>query len=351
MKPFFSDIKNWESIRLAPYAARSINAKRMREEKECPFRNPFQRDRDRIIHTKAFRRLAHKTQVFIPSHGDHYRTRLTHTVEVSQIARTLARVFGLNEDLTEAASLGHDLGHTPFGHAGERTLAALNPDGFNHQSQSLRLVDYLARDGRGLNLTMEVRDGILKHSKGQGPIFIKGESAPKTVEGQVVRVADIIAYLAHDLDDALEANLITLYDIPKDLFRFFGPKASTRIRVMVTDLLSNSQPDSGGLTLSFSKQTESGMEELRNFLYHKVYRHPQLLGDLERSKTIIGNIYQAYMTNDYLFNDLNLSYLAKDRSQAVCDYIAGMTDRYAIAFNEALIKPATELEGYKGLLS
>ncbi|MDR3038457.1 MAG: deoxyguanosinetriphosphate triphosphohydrolase, partial [Candidatus Adiutrix sp.] len=269
-----------EQKTLAPQAARAENARRRQEEEPCPFRTAFQRDRDRIIHSKAFRRLAYKTQVFINPAGDHYRTRLTHTLEVSQIARTLANALNLNENLTEAIALGHDLGHTPFGHSGERVLNRLLPGGFTHQAQSLRIVDHLAKENDGLNLTWEVRDGILKHSKGRGPIFAQDGTGPATLEGQLVRVSDIIAYLAHDLDDAFRAGLLTQDDLPPELTAAFGPRGSTRIGAMVGDLLAASRAADGRLTLAFSPAMEARMLELREFLHQRVYRHPLLAASL-----------------------------------------------------------------------
>jgi dGTPase len=326
---------------LAPYAAKANQAKRLKAESPPPcYRTAFQIDRDRIIHSKAFRRLAYKTQVLMAASGDHFRTRLTHTLEVSQIGRTLARALNLNEDLTEAGALGHDLGHTPFGHAGERTLSALCPEGFSHQRQSLRLVDILAKDGRGLNLTMEVRDAILKHSKGQGPIFASGHDSPLTMEGQLVRVADIIAYLGHDLDDAIEAGLISLQDVPGHIMEIFGARASSRIRAMVTDLLENSQACGQSLYLAFSGKMEKAMEDLRKFMLQRVYRNPKLKTELEIGQETIKRIYLAIMEDDDIYRKLPLRDLASSRSQAAADYIAGMTDRFAIRYCEALDMPA-----------
>jgi dGTPase len=341
----FNNIDNIDRLdyfenNLAPYAARSLKAKRLKDESPCPWRTPFQRDRDRIIHSKAFRRLAHKTQVFIATSGDHHRTRLTHTLEVSQIARTLARVLGLNEDLTEAIALGHDLGHTPFGHAGERILNQLNPNGFRHQEQSLRIVDFLAGGGKGLNLTNEVRNGIGKHSKGLGPIFVTGSDGPSTFEGQLVRAADIIAYLAHDLDDAIETGLISSSIVPEDLSDFFGPRASTRIRVMVTDLLTNTARCEEGLTIGFSKAMEEAMNNLRAFLNQNVYCHPRLNLQLNFGQSVISLIYSTLMADEALYLTLPLRDLAEDRSEAVCDFISGMTDRYAFNFAKSLSKGA-----------
>jgi dGTPase len=332
--PFALDLEAVEG-RLASYAARSRDAVRAVPEENCTYRTAYQRDRDRVIHCRPFRRLAHKTQVFIANVGDHHRTRLTHTLEVSQIARTMARCFRVNEDLTEAIGLGHDLGHTPFGHAGERTLASLHPEGFHHQNHSLRIVEKLADNGRGLNLTEAVRDGIAKHSKGRGPIFAAGSLAPLTVEGQLVRVADIIAYLAHDLDDASRAELVDPEKMPPDLFRTFGHKASTRIQVMVTDLFANSRKTAGGLELAFSEEMEVAMEHLRDYLQEKVYSHPKLLAELRKGDETIRIIYSHLMDDDRFLVFLDLT--KGSRSQAAVDFIAGMTDRYALTFGESLL--------------
>jgi dGTPase len=312
-------------------------------EEGCPYRTPFQRDRDRIIHAKAFRRLAHKTQVFIASAGDHFRTRLTHTLEVAQIARTLARSLDLNEDLAEAISLGHDLGHTPFGHAGERVLNDLSPHGFHHQKQSLRVVKNLAREGRGLNLTLAVLDGIGKHSKGRGPVFIDGPGKPLTLEGELVRAADIIAYLAHDLDDAFEAGLVKPLDVPARLTRLFGQRASARRGVMVADLLASSKLNPSPPKLSFSPSMTQAMEELRAFLFQKVYNHPDLGRQLEAGQDLIRRIYQALMTDELLYDSIAKVPDARSRAESVCDFISGMTDRFALNYAESLsqgLRPA-----------
>ncbi|MDR1487274.1 MAG: deoxyguanosinetriphosphate triphosphohydrolase [Deltaproteobacteria bacterium] len=323
---------------LSKFAARSHQAQRLVDEAPCPFRSPFQRDRDRIIHSKAFRRLAHKTQVFIATSGDHHRTRLTHTLEVSQIARTLSRVLGLNEDLTEAIALGHDLGHTPFGHAGERVLNELSPNGFRHQDQSLRIVDVLSHGGHGLNLTNQVRNGILKHSKGYGPIFVSGSESPSTYEGQLVRAADIIAYLAHDLDDAIQAGIVSVNSIPSSLMERFGANASCRINSMVIDLLNNTDQSHELLSISFSKPMEESMVELRRFLNEKVYLNPTINLQLNYGKSVISFIYSTLMSDDHLYRTLAFHELAESREQAICDFISGMTDRYALEFVENLSK-------------
>lgn len=329
-----------EDETLSELAAKSRLAERLEPEEPCLFRTAYQRDRDRIIHCKAFRRLAYKTQVFINPAGDHYRTRLTHTLEVSQIARTLAHALNLNEDLAEAISLGHDLGHTPFGHSGERVLDRLHPGGFRHQAQSLRIVDHLAKEGRGLNLTLAVRDGILKHSKGRGPIFAENGEGPATLEGQLVRVSDIIAYLAHDLDDAIRAGILTEADIPPHLARIFGQRGSTRIGAMVDDLLINScGGQAGGLRrLALSPPMEQAMIELRDFLHSRVYRHPRLEGNLLKADRIIEGLYHCFAGD----RDLLRQYYpdaAIAPNEAVADFIAGMTDRYALQIYQDIFWP------------
>ncbi|MDR0356697.1 MAG: deoxyguanosinetriphosphate triphosphohydrolase [Deltaproteobacteria bacterium] len=337
-KPKFYSPGELLEARLSPLAASAKAASRSLPEEPCPWRTDFQRDRDRIIHCRAFRRLAHKTQVLIATTGDHYRTRLTHTLEVSLIARTLARGFALNEDLAEAVSLGHDLGHTPFGHAGERCLARLHPGGFRHQDQSVRVVTVLAKRGEGLNLTGEVIDGIRRHSKGRGPIFAADNDRPLTLEAQLVRAADIIAYMAHDLDDAIEAGLVAKEDVPKELNELLGNRASTRIGHMVTDLLTSSQETESEIKFSFSLEMSAAMEKLRTFLNDRVYNSPQLKLQLNFAETILSYIYAALMEDDSLFQTLPLRHLAGDRSQAVCDFISGMTDRYAFAYSQNLVR-------------
>jgi dGTPase len=326
-------------------ATSSGAATRLFSEEPCPWRTPFQRDQDRIIQSKAFRRLAHKTQVFIATSSDHFRSRLTHTLEVSHVARTLARGLRLNEDLAEAISLGHDLGHAPFGHAGEKLLNRYIPGGFSHQDQSVRVVTKLAKHGQGLNLTKEVIDGIGKHSKGRGPVFAADEGSPITPEGQLVRAADIIAYLAHDLDDALEANILSPSDIPSSLKAVFGPKASNRVGVMVEDLLSNARIEDGGFVFAFSPRMDQAMGLLRTFLGKTVYSHPHLVNQLAFATSCVRYIFLALTDNDELYETLPLRHLASNRFQAVCDFISGMTDRYAMAYAQNLAqgRPAEKI--------
>lgn len=303
-------------------------------EEECDLRTAFQRDRDRIIHSKSFRRLKHKTQVFLAPEGDHYRTRLTHTLEVMQISRTISRALRLNEDLTEAISLAHDLGHTPFGHAGEEALneAVQNRVGgwFRHNEQSLRVVDILekriSRDGvvhMGLNLTLEVRDGILNHSKGLGPI--EGFAKSSSIEGEIVKISDQIAYLNHDLDDAIRARIIKESDIPEVVLKTLGKSTSERINTLVEDVINNSKEK---MEIKFSKSVRNSMDTLKDFLRVSLYQ-PTSVAKREEEK-VRGLIISLY---NFLMDSKEYSpYEDKDRSQEVVDYIAGMTDRFALKF-------------------
>jgi len=326
---------------LSPYAQLSSKSRgRAREEEECPIRPAFQHDRDRIIHCKSFRRLKHKTQVFLAPSGDHYRTRLTHTLEVSQIARTMAKALALNEDLTEAIALGHDLGHTPFGHAGEEILNEICPGGFHHSAQSLRVVDLLERDGRGLNLTFEVRDGILKHSKGKGDLIPEDpQDMPATYEGRLVRIADIIAYINHDLDDALRAGLISPGDIPQDCVRELGNTHGRRIDTMVRDILEQacqSNPPKIGL----SERRLEATIKLRDFLYERVYDLPQVHGDFIKSAKILRELYDYFLKNkDEFRTETGEAFAHEPVERAIADFIAGMTDRYAFKLYEKIFLP------------
>ncbi len=279
---------------LAPQAARSRDTRgRLRPETEDPIRPAFQRDRDRIIHTKAFRRLKHKTQVFFSPAGDHYRTRLTHTLEVSQIARTIAKVLRLNEELTEAIALGHDLGHTPFGHAGERVLQALSPAGFNHYEQSLRIVDVLEHDRQGLNLTWEVRDGIARHSKGKHgmPVGAPPEHRASTIEGQVARVADIVAYVNHDVDDAVRAGILEERALPERALRVLGGSASERIGRMVSDVVRETL-GGGSDEIRMSGEMLEATLELRDFLFAAVYENPSATAEFAKAEGILGGLWE-----------------------------------------------------------
>lgn len=307
---------------------------------ECPYRTRFQRDRDRIIHSKSFRRLKHKTQVFLSATGDHFRTRLTHTLEVAQIARTISRALRLNEDLTEAIALGHDLGHTPFGHAGEAVLNDVYPGGFAHNEQSLRIVDEL-ENGRGLNLTFEVRDGILSHSKGPNDIFeLASGEGPRTLEGEVVRVSDGIAYVNHDIDDAIRSGLITEAILPADAVRILGDTPSHRIDTMVGDVVRNS----AGSRIQMSAQVLEATNTLRNYLYEHVYPRPEIQDTINRAKRILREIYLFLVENpDIFMAEAQPKSPSEDTERLVVDFVAGMTDRYALNFYRKHFLPDLEI--------
>jgi len=331
-----------EARMLSPHACLSRESRgRERPEPECDIRMAFQRDRDRIIHSKTFRRLKHKTQVFLAPAGDHYRTRLTHALEVSQIARTVAVALRLNGHLTEAIALGHDLGHTPFGHAGESALDELYPGGFHHYEQSLRVVDILEKKGAGLNLTREVRDGILKHSKGRREILPDDLSGlPFTMEGRLVRVADIIAYVNHDLDDALRAGVVREEQLPRDIVRCLGDSHSRRIGTMVRDLVESTLAG-GGERLTMRRETMQAIHDLRAFLYENVYEADAVHQDFVKAMKILRELYDYFLHHDQGWERL-IDYPAETpRHRMVCDFIAGMTDRFAmdLYWNIFLPKP------------
>jgi len=328
-----------EEKSLSPFAQLSSRTRgRERPEEECPIRPAFQHDRDRILHSKAFRRLIHKTQVFLSPWGDHYRTRLTHTLEVSQIGRTIARALRLNEDLTEAIALGHDLGHTPFGHAGEDVLNEIMPEGFSHHEQSLRVVRILENNGEGLNLTLEVRDGILRHSKGRGDFLVGEEKdGPLTLEGEVIRAADVIAYINHDIDDALRAEMIRSEEIPQDCARILGANHSSRIHRMVSDIVRQSQD---APHLGMSEEVHSATLRLRDFLYERVYLHPLTLQEMEKATRVLRELFYYY--SDHLSQipeEILKLEAGSPGKRAVCDFLAGMTDRYAMMTFEKLFLP------------
>ncbi len=329
-----------EKKTLHPRACLSSQSKgRLRPGKEGEIRTCFQRDRDRIIHSKAFRRLKHKTQVFLAPQGDHYRTRLTHVLEVSQIARTIARALRLNEDLTEAIALGHDLGHTPFGHAGEAILREIHPGGFDHYKQSLRVVDFLEQGGKGLNLTYEVRNGIVKHSKGKGLIIpeTKADRA-ETLEGQVVRVSDIIAYLNHDLDDAMRAGVIKKSEIPKKIVKVLGDTHSKRIDTMVKDLIYHSI-ETDLEKLCMSDDISSATYMLRDFLFESVYESDKIIEEFKKAKKILRDLYAYYLEHmEKIFIAIPKEEKL-NKNRMVCDFIAGMTDRFALMTYERLFLP------------
>ncbi|HWQ00048.1 MAG TPA: deoxyguanosinetriphosphate triphosphohydrolase [Vicinamibacterales bacterium] len=325
---------------LAPQAARSAESRgRLRPEPEDPIRPVFQRDRDRIIHCKAFRRLKHKTQVFLAPRGDHYRTRLTHTLEVSQIARSISKVLRLHEELTEAIALGHDLGHTPFGHAGERVLASLVPGGFSHHEQSLRIVDVLENDGRGLNLTWEVRDGIARHSKGRHglPVGAPPEHRASTIEGQVARVADIIAYVNHDIDDAIRAGLIRPEDLPRSAVAVLGRTSSERIGRMVTDVVTRTL-DGGLAEVRMSDEVLEATLELRSFLFEAVYENEVATAEFRKAAGILGGLWEKVRERADEFLDRR-TLETEGLDAAARDFLAGMTDRFAISLFERLFIP------------
>ena len=324
-------IEEQEAERLSPHACISRNSKgRLYEEPECDIRPAFQRDRDRVIHSKTFRRLKHKTQVFLAPTGDHYRTRLTHVLEVSQIARTVASALRLNENLAEAIALSHDLGHTPFGHAGESVLGELYPGGFRHYEQSLRVVDILEKKGRGLNLTAEVRDGILKHSKGRSNIIPDNtDELPSTLEGQLVRIADIIAYVNHDLDDAMRAEVVTNDDVPADLLDILGRSHSMRIGTMVHDLIHSTLAE-GGERLNMSPRILKAITDLRSFLYENVYEAHRVHDDFIKAMKILRELYHHFLKEEHDWDDWIFYDKETPKHRKVCDFIAGMTDHYAL---------------------
>ncbi len=326
---------------LSPHAVRStLSRGRPREESPCPIRTAFQRDRDRIIHSKAFRRLKHKTQVFIAPLGDHYVTRLTHTLEVSQLARTIARSLNLNEDLTEAISLGHDLGHTPFGHIGEDALDELYKGGFRHNEQSLRVVDLLENNGKGLNLTWEVRDGILNHSKPEDNIFGKNWGQVGTLEGEVCKISDIIAYINHDIADAIRANILTEGDLPLSAVRVLGIAHGARINAMVCDIIENSWAVTSYETtinpsIKMSPSVLEATNTLRQFLFDRVYNVQSARREADRAREVVHKLYKFFTKNPDSMPP-EYSFFSDEVEIRVVDYIAGMTDQYALRLAEEL---------------
>ncbi|MBE3134344.1 MAG: deoxyguanosinetriphosphate triphosphohydrolase [Acidobacteria bacterium] len=339
------DLEARERLLLAPQAARSAESKgRLRDEPEDDIRPAFQRDRDRIIHCKAFRRLKHKTQVFFAPTGDHYRTRLTHTLEVSQIARTVAKALHLHEDLTEAIALGHDLGHTPFGHTGERVLNGLMPGGFSHYEHSLRVVDVLERDGAGLNLTWEVRDGIVHHSKGKlgAPIGANASPVAATLEGQITRLADLIAYVNHDIDDAIRAGLLRASDLPADTITVLGPSSSRRIGRMVKDVIVETLA-SGLAEIRMSAETLAATLGLRRFLFDTVYENDWSNAERAKASAILGGLWDKVRQRPAEFLERR-TLDAEGVDAAARDFLAGMTDQYAVALFERLFIPTPWVE-------
>jgi dGTPase len=325
---------------LAPQAAKSADTRgRLRAEPEDDVRPAYQHDRDRIIHSKAFRRLKHKTQVFFAPAGDHYRTRLTHTLEVSQIARTIAKVLRLHEELTEAIALGHDLGHTPFGHTGERVLDSLVPGGFRHYEQSLRVVDILENDGKGLNLTFEVRDGIGRHSKGKkgSPVGMDEAHRAATLEGQIMRVADLIAYVNHDIDDAVRAGVLRESDLPAAPVRVLGSTSSSRIAAMVKDVVTETQ--AGGLSeIRMSAPVLDATLAMRSFLFDAVYENHEATAEFRKATGILGGLWEKVRERPDEFLDRHIIE-SEGLDAATRDFLAGMTDRFAVTLYERLFIP------------
>ncbi len=318
-------LEKQEEEYLCEYAALAKNTKgRKVKVKKCDLRTEFQRDRDKIIHCKAFRRLKHKTQVFLTPEGDHYRTRLTHTLEVAQIARTIARCLRLNEDLTEAIALGHDLGHTPFGHSGERGLDKICPYGFKHNEQSLRVVDYIENNGNGMNLTAEVREGILCHT---------GEKKSKTLEGQIIRVADKIAYINHDIDDSVRAGVISEEDIPVEFREYYGTDTSGRISKMIHSVVENSKDYT---KIHMDDQGYEMLMNLRKFMFERVYMNEFVRAEEQRAHNIISELYYYFLRNPEAFPWQDNG---EDIHRQVCDYIAGMTDTYCVRRYTELFVP------------
>jgi dGTPase len=327
---------------LSPHATRSrLSQGRQRPEAPCPIRTAFQRDRDRIIHSKSFRRLKHKTQVFIAPAGDHYVTRLTHTLEVAQIARTIARALNLNEDLTEAIALGHDLGHTPFGHVGEDVLNELYQGGFRHNEQSQRTVDLLENDGRGLNLTWEVRDGIVNHSKTGVSMLGEGWGKVNTLEGEVVKIADIVAYINHDIGDAIRAGIITPGDLPILAVNVLGNTHSQRINTMVINIVESSWSASGNTSaggrpgINMSPEVLQATDTLRQFLFERVYNQHAAEEEARKARVVVRQLYEYFNRHE---DKLPAEYAihSDEVARRVVDYIAGMTDQYALRLAEEL---------------
>ena len=324
--------ENWEEQFLSPYAALSRDSRgRDVDEPPCDIRPVYQRDRDRILHCKSFRRLKHKTQVFLTPKGDHYRTRLTHTLEVAQNARTIARALRLNEDLTEAIALGHDLGHTPFGHAGERALNAVCSEGFPHFEQSVRVVEKLEKGGQGLNLTWEVRDGILNHQ-------MSGKAA--TLEGRIVRYSDKIAYINHDVDDAIRGGIIKEEEIPRVYTDILGHSTRERLNTMIHDIVNQSQ---GKPDISMSEDVEFAFRGMRKFMFANVYTNPKAKGEERKAEQTVQALFRYYMEHLELLPNEYIERMwqaGETQERSVCDYISGMTDQYAIAKFQEFFVPA-----------
>ena len=321
---------------LSEYACLSSRTKgRQTPIEKCDIRTEFQRDRDRILHSKSFRRLKDKTQVFLFPTGDHYRTRLTHTLEVSQIARTISKSLRLNEDLTEAIALGHDLGHTPFGHAGESAINEVITGGFRHNEQSLRVVEVLERDGEGLNLTYEVRDGILRHAKGRESMLSK-ENTPSTLEGHVVRVADIIAYVNHDIEDAIRAGMIQQFNLPEEYICLVGYSHGSRIDRMVKDVIKSSL-DSPEIRMT--EDILYATEGLRDYLYDEVYSRDEIIDDIRKAKKALKDLFYYFLENPQFIPQGLMKIAGNNIERAVCDYVSGMSDKMALNKYQELFLP------------
>ena len=332
------ELERLEHRRLNPLAAfsdRSTGRPRPEPEREEDVRTCYQRDTDRIVHSKAFRRLMHKTQVFLNPEGDHYRTRMTHTLEVTRIAKTITRALGLNEDLAEAIAMGHDLGHTPFGHAGEAALTECWGRPFRHNEQSLRVVDILEKDGQGLNLCNEVREGIVGHT---GPVI------PKTLEGQIVRRADQIAYVNHDIDDAIRAGILTAEDIPRDIAALLGENQRDRINTLVCDMIFTSR-EAGSICMT--PQIQKALADLRSFMFARVYHNPVAKGEESKARDMLQMLFRFYVDHpEQLPADFQPQLSFDGLGRTVCDYIAGMTDNYAIEkFNEIFVPSGWNVRG------
>lgn len=331
-------IEAMEKENLSPYACRSVDSRgRDKDEPQCDIRPVFQRDRDRILHSKAFRRLKNKTQVFLDPRGDHYRTRMSHTLEVSQNARTIAKALRMNEDLVEAIALGHDLGHTPFGHAGEFILNQIYEGGFKHNEQSVRIVEKLEKNGEGLNLTWEVRDGILNHQT---------SLMPHTLEGRIVRLSDKIAYVNSDVDDAIRAQILCEEDIPLELRKTLGMDTTSRLDHLIHDVITNSM---GTDDIRMSQETAQAFKELRAFMFDHVYKNPVAKSEEVKAKLMLEQLYNYYMEHPEELPDklLRMHHNGEDKGRVVCDYISGMTDQYAISkFSEYFIPVAWQVDGY-----
>ena len=329
------NLERMEEISLSPFATLSVNSGgRDREEPQCDIRPVFQRDRDRILHCKSFRRLKHKTQVFLSPKGDHYRTRLTHTLEVSQNARTIAKALRLNEDLVEAIALGHDLGHTPFGHAGERILNELCEEGYRHNEQSVRIVEKLEKDGKGLNLTWEVRDGILNHQTSM---------MPHTLEGKIVRLSDKIAYINHDIDDAIRAKVMSEEDIPLEIRKVLGMTTKERLNTLIHNIIMNSM---GKNDIVMSEEIGGAMQDLRKFMFQKVYTNPAAKGEEAKAERLLCELYAHYMGHIEILPEQyqRMHSEGEKKERVVCDYISGMTDQYAVAkYREFFLPKAWEI--------